>query len=71
MRASEWPGLSLIGFGALFVLLAAIRFNKNRKTITAGEVHTCGTTRLEQAMAPVLVAMAVCLLVYMQDKSSR
>lgn len=46
------------------MLSAAIRFNKNRKLITAKEVHTYGTTRLEQVMAPVLVAMAVFLLVY-------
>ena len=64
VRASEWLGLSLLGFGALIVLLAAIRFNKNRKLISAEDVHSYGTTRLEQAMAPVLVAMAVFLLIY-------
>ncbi len=64
VRASEWLGLSLLGFGALIVLFAAIRFNKNRKLIAAEELHAYGNTRLEQAMAPALIAMAVFLLVY-------
>ncbi|MEO7066477.1 MAG: DUF202 domain-containing protein [Rhodanobacter sp.] len=64
VRASEWLGLSLLAFGALIVLFSAIRFNKNRKLIAAEEVHAYGTTRLEQIIAPALIAMAGFLLVY-------
>lgn len=64
VRASEWLGLLLLVFGALIVLFASIRFNKNRKLVASEEVHTYGNTRLEQAMAPALIAMAVFLLIY-------
>ena len=64
VRASEWLGLSLLAFGALIVLFAAIRFSKNRKRIADEELHAYGNTRLEQIMAPALIAMAVFLLVY-------
>jgi putative membrane protein len=64
VRASEWLGLLLLLFGALIVLFATIRFNKNRKLIAADEVRTYGNTRLEHAMAPALIAMAIFLLIY-------
>lgn len=64
VRASEWLGLLLLLFGALVVLLATIRFNKNRKLIASEDINTYGGTLLERVMAPLLIVMAGFLVVY-------
>ncbi len=64
VHASQWLGLLLLLFGALVVLLATIRFNKNRKLITANDTSAYGGTWLERVMAPLLIVMAGFLVVY-------
>jgi putative membrane protein len=63
-RASEWVGLMLLLFGAIIVLLATLRFYRNRKLIDSEDNLTYGGTFFERMMATALIAMALFLVVY-------
>jgi len=64
VHASEVLGPLLLLFGALVVLLATIRFDRNRRLIDSPEVRSYGRTLLERLMAPLLIVMAGFLAVY-------
>jgi putative membrane protein len=68
VRASEWIGLCLILFGAIVVLLATIRFYRNRRLIDSETSERYGGTVLERGMAGLLILMAVFLVVYVANQ---
>jgi putative membrane protein len=68
IRASEWLGLILLLFGSLIILLATLRFYRNRKLITSEETTSYGGTSFERLMAGILIAVAVFLIVYVADE---
>jgi putative membrane protein len=68
VRASEWIGLCLILFGAIVVLLATIRFYRNRRLIDSETPERYGGTTLERSMAGLLILMAVFLVVYVANQ---
>jgi putative membrane protein len=64
VRASEWLGLLLLLFGALVVLLATFRFNRNRKLIESADSTNYGGTLPERLMTGLLILMSLFLVVY-------
>lgn len=68
VRASEWLGLLLLMFGALIVLLATLRFQRNRKSIEKADSLSYGGVRLLQVLSGLLIAMAAFLVVYVAQQ---
>jgi putative membrane protein len=64
VHGSEWLGLLLLLFGAVVVLLATYRFNRNRKLIDSDDSCAYSGTLLERSMTGSLILMAVFLVVY-------
>lgn len=68
VRASEWLGLVLLLFGAVIVLLATIRFQRNRKALENSDTNAYGGSRLEHVLSGLLIAMAIFLVVYVAQQ---
>jgi putative membrane protein len=68
VRASEWLGLLLLVFGALVVLFATLRFQRNRRLITSDTTTPYGGSLLERVLAMLLIVMAVFLVVYVAQQ---
>lgn len=68
VRASEWIGLGLILFGAIVILLATLRFYKNRRLIDSEATAQYGDTLLERLMASSLILVAAFLVVYVAQQ---
>ena len=64
VRASEWLGLVLILFGAFTILLATIRFKRNRRAIASDESFSFGGSFGERALSWLLILIAVFLVGY-------
>lgn len=68
VRASEWLGLVLLLFGAAIVLLATMRFQRNRKMLDDASSVPYGGSRLEHVLSALLIAMALFLVVYVAQQ---
>jgi putative membrane protein len=67
-QGSEWLGLMLLLFGALIILLATMRFYRNRKFIESEGTLLYDGTLFERLMSAVLIAMAIFLVIYVAQQ---
>ena len=68
VRASEWLGLALLGFGALLMLVATMRFHRNRVAIDRDSSEPYRSARMERLLSGLLIAMAVFLVIYVAQQ---
>ncbi|HET6431320.1 YidH family protein [Dyella sp.] len=68
VRASEWLGLALLVFGALLILVATLRFHRQRAAIDRDSSLPYRSARMEQMLSALLIAMAVFLVVYVAQQ---
>ena len=68
VRASEWLGLALLLFGALLILLATMRFHRNRAAIDRESSEPYRNARMERVLSGLLIAMAMFLVVYVAQQ---
>jgi putative membrane protein len=64
LRTTEWVGLALIIFGALIILLASVRFLRNRRDIAAERMEAYAGPAGEKLLAAILVLLGLFLVAY-------